>query len=53
MFLGALIDLGVEVDQLRQELSKIGIQPHRHLKDIVAILENSQLADAIKQDAKK
>ncbi|MCL5781595.1 MAG: nickel pincer cofactor biosynthesis protein LarC [Firmicutes bacterium] len=79
MFLGALIDLGVEVDQLRQELSKLGIQgyelsvrrvmrkgisgtkvdvkvkedqPHRHLKDIVAILENSQLADAIKQDAK-
>lgn len=79
MFLGALVDLGFSLDELRRELQKLGLngfdissrpvirkgirgikvdvtqtgeQPHRHLKDILDILEHSMLPDAIKEDAK-
>ena len=79
MFLGAIVDLGVSVEDLREELTQLGLtgfelsarqvsrrgisgtkvdvkvtedQPHRHLKDILAILENSGLEESIKQDAK-
>lgn len=79
MFLGALVDLGLGVEELKQELTKLGVQgyelsarrvmrkgisgtkvdvkvtveqPHRHLKEILDILDNSQLAEDIKQHAK-
>lgn len=78
MFLGALVDLGVSLEELREELTGLGLagfelsarpvtrkgitgtkvdvqvtedQPHRHLKDILSILENSQLESSTKQDA--
>ncbi|SHF50062.1 nickel pincer cofactor biosynthesis protein LarC [Desulforamulus putei] len=76
MFLGALVDLGVDVEELRQELWQLGIQgfeitaskvtrkgisatkvdvkvtqeqPHRHLGDILTILDHSGLAEDIKR----
>lgn len=79
MFLGALVDLGVSLEEMREELAGLGLtgfelsarpvtrqgiggtkvdvkvtedQPHRHLQDIVSILDNSQLESSIKQDAK-
>lgn len=79
MLLGALVDLGVSIDTLKQELQSLGLsgyeitaqrvtrrgisgmkvdvtvtgdQPHRHLKDILQILEHSQLSETVKQDAK-
>ena len=79
MLLGALVDLGVSLDTLKQELLSLGLsgyeitaqrvtrrgisgmkvdvtitgdQPHRHLKDILQILDNSRLSESDKQDPK-
>ncbi|AQS57906.1 nickel pincer cofactor biosynthesis protein LarC [Desulforamulus ferrireducens] len=79
MLLGALVDLGLSPDTLKQELQSLGLsgyeitaqrvtrrgisgmkvdvtvtgdQPHRHLKDILQILEHSRLSETVKQDAK-
>lgn len=75
MTLGALVDLGVPVEALIEEMSKLplqdwsfkssrerrgaiegvrisisaGAQPHRHLSDIVSLLENSGLDDWVKE----
>ncbi|CCO08666.1 nickel pincer cofactor biosynthesis protein LarC [Desulforamulus hydrothermalis] len=78
MFLGALLDLGVDPEALRQDLSRLAIQgftvntrkvtrcgisatkveikvteeqPHRHLSDILNLLEHSRLAEEVKQQA--
>lgn len=79
MFLGALVDMGVELTEMQQELANLGVtgfeisarsvirkgisgtkvdvkvtedQPHRHLQDIIHILDHSKLESSIKQDAK-
>lgn len=80
MFLGALVDLGLDINELKQELmqgglegfditsrrlsrrsitgtkvdvSVIGDQPHRHLKDILQIIDHSQLHPTIQQSARQ
>ena len=79
MLLGAVVDLGLEVDTLRQELAGLalagyrleasrvvragvaatkvdvvvepGDKPHRHLRDIRALLEASSLEPAVREQA--
>lgn len=77
MFLGALVDLGVDFDQLRDALRSLGVKgfdlqrsetkrhaiaatkvdvvvddvahPHRHLRDLLKIIDSAPLTDAVKQ----
>lgn len=80
MILGALLDLGIEVEDWRNELKKIPIEgyrvevyrrqkgalwgtdvnivledktSHRHLEDIIKIVDGSDLSETIKDKAKK
>lgn len=79
MILGALIDAGLDIENLKIELSKLGVDgwrissekvvkngisgtkvkviteeqhAHRHLKNIVQIIDDSSLDDTIKNDSK-
>ncbi len=79
MFLGALVDLGVDFEELRDTLRALDVKgfdlrrsetkrheiagtkvdvivedvphPHRHLKDLVAIIEAAPLSDAVKEQS--
>jgi uncharacterized protein (TIGR00299 family) protein len=79
MLLGAVVDLGLPIERLREELAKLGVegwrlesravdraglaatkvdvvaetegQPHRHLRQILAILEGSSLEADVKERA--
>jgi uncharacterized protein (TIGR00299 family) protein len=79
MILGAVVDLGLPVEELRAELARLGVegwrieasrvnrsglastrvdviaevagQPHRHLRDVLAILDASTLDSAVKERA--
>lgn len=81
MIVGAMLDCGVPVDELRRELGKLGLsgceiscsrvmkkgiscarfivsvakeahQPHRHLKDIAALIDGSRLEEEVKIKSK-
>ena len=80
MILGALIDLGLEINYLKKEIGKLNIsgyeikvkkveknhitgtdvfitvkgkQQHRHLSDIINLIDNSKLTNEVKELSKK
>jgi len=81
MFLGALVDLGVDFEELRETLRALNVKgfdlkksettrhaiaatkvdvivedvphPHRHLKDLLQIIEASPLTDSVKEKSER